>query len=88
MYIHFANITNSPDLQKLTCLQPRNGPRGKGLQSIKIGIVSLTRSGYPQIIPPFHRFEIHKKIEHSDLLVNVICFFFFQKEFSYGKTKL
>ena len=38
--------------------------------------VSLTRSGYPRIIPPFHRLEIYKKNERSDLLVKVYLSFF------------
>lgn len=38
--------------------------------------VSLTRSGYPTIIPAFHRLMIYKKDEKADLLVRMYLSFF------------
>lgn len=38
--------------------------------------VSLTRSGYPRIIPSFHRSKVGKKDETSDLLVKLYLSFF------------
>lgn len=38
--------------------------------------VSLTRSGYPRIIPSFHRNMIYKRDEKADLLVQCYLSFF------------
>lgn len=38
--------------------------------------VSLTRSGYPRIIPYFHRKMILRKDDRADVLVRLYCSFF------------
>lgn len=38
--------------------------------------VSLTRSGYPQIIPSFHRQRMYVKDDYSDTLVQIFLSFF------------
>ena len=43
--------------------------------------VSLTRSGYPRIIPSFHRFMIYVKDDKADLLVKVYMSFFSLSKF-------
>ena len=38
--------------------------------------VSLTRSGYPQILPSFHRLMIYKKDDKADMIVRIYLSFF------------
>lgn len=70
-YLHLALYLK----QCNTCLMTAYGGvnRPKGSLSVP---VSLTRSGYPRIIPSFHRKMILRKDDRADVLVRLYCSFF------------
>lgn len=58
-----------------TCLMTAYGGVNRPNGSFSVP-VSLTRSGYPRIIPSFHRKMILRKDDRADVLVRLYCSFF------------